>query len=255
MATVAELAAEAESTSDSSRLADLATHKSVQVRIAVAGNPRTSDATLKLLISDHSVGNWAAAHLADRPDLQPFAASSPDRHIRATVAATYQDDDQRALPRRVQAQLARDESRDVRRVIAFTTQYRSIFESLLTDPDATVRGCCAGNPRISEQQIDILLHDRIARTRSIAVAMGLRYPTDIQLVELARDRSVEVHWQIICRVDAPLDALRIIASLPDEMNRQHAQLILDGGYVNAPQAQAETRLERQRAFRGLTFVD
>ena len=73
---------------------------------------------------------------------------------------------------------------------------------------------------------------------------GLRYPTGEQLVWLASDRSAEVRWAVLTRVEAPREALEIIAQDSDDMNRQHAERILHGAGVNSPGVIAQQREQR-----------
>ncbi|MES2094553.1 MAG: hypothetical protein V4531_12185 [Actinomycetota bacterium] len=89
-----------------------------------------------------------------------------------------------------------------------------------------------------------LVSDRAWKTRSLAAETGLRYPTDEQLVRLARDRSADVRWAVLSRVDAPREALEIIAQDSNGMNRQHAERILNGDGVNAPGAIVQERRRR-----------
>lgn len=198
----------------------------------------------------------AASNLADRPALHPIAAASQDASVRGLLAATYAlDDDSRSLDRGIQVALAEDPSTEPRAWIAQTTAYLDLFEMLLRDDDPTVRGSCAANPRITREQMQLLVEDRIAKTRRLAVAFGLRYPDDDQLIRLASDRSAEVRWAVLFRVDAPRRAVEIIADDTDEMNRRHAQGFLDGKQrLYSNQVIEFWRDRRARAERGLQFV-
>lgn len=175
--------------------------------------------------------------------------------MRGRLAATYAFDDSRSLARTIQVKLAADTSTDPRVWIAQTTPYLDLFEALLRDGDPTVRGSCAANPRITREQMQVLVEDRIAKTRRLAVAFGLRYPDADQLIRLASDRSAEVRWAVLFRVDAPRRAVEIIADDTDEMNRRHAQGFLEGRQrLYSNQVIEFSRDRRARAERGLQFV-
>ena len=146
-----------------------------------------------------------------------------------------------------QRRLAEDASADVRGIIAKATPYGAIFDDLLNDPDPVVRGWCAGNPRIFLEQMEQLVSDRARATRAMAASHGLRYPTDEQLIRLARDKSAGVRWSVIFRVDTPREALQILVDDTDEMNRLHADLALNGIGVNSTSVIEAVRAERAAA--------
>lgn len=262
------------------RLAELALHRSVSVREMVAGNPslgqdtieklarddawrvraaaatrpELSDATLLALASDaKDQVRWATVeNAATRPSVITTLAASPDRLVRQLVAHHN-----RAfpLPHAVQAALAEDESPDTRGSIAASTQYRDVFANLLRDPDPQTRGRCAENERATREDFELLLADSSRVTRRTAVAIGVIFPDDEQLIRLARDRSADVRWHVVFRVDAPREALQIIADEDDEMNSRHALSALrDPRAVNAGDAIEQARRRRVEAASTSAFI-
>ena len=255
MVTVAQIAAEAEGTTDSERLDVLGRHKSKLVRMAVAENPATSDGTMRVLLQDAtSVRLWAAGNLADRPALHSLALSSEDRWVRAILAHTFARRDDRTLPYGVQRALASDEFFETRGRIAETTNYADLFESLLRDENPRVRGRCAANPRITLDQMERIVTDRSKDVRGSAAALGLQYPDDDQLVRLAQDRSAGVRWAVLFRPDRPRRAVELIAQDSDEINRQHAEhALVDNRHIMADQVVDHARNERKRVLHVQSF--
>jgi hypothetical protein len=137
------------------------------------------------------------------------------------------------LDRHIQEALARDESWQARGWIATSTQYRDLFDALLADPHPRVRGWGATNPRATLNDLEKMITDPSAVTRAIAVESGVRYPNDVQLIRLARDRSVNVQWAVIVRVGTPREAVEIVADEGDDMNRQQASFVLEEGWMPA----------------------
>lgn len=250
MAKVAALAERAVTTLDPLRLRELATNTSQSVRMAVAENAHTDDQTVELLMHDADavVRIASAGNLADRPRLQRIAVESPDKRVRARLAATFAYQDDRSLPYEVQAALASDDFVETRTWIAATTNYLDLFDLLLRDDDPRVRGACAMNPRTSRAQMETLVTDRFARVRACATATGLTFPDAEQLLRLAQDRSAGVRWAVLFRVDRPRAAMQMIAEDSDEMNRRHAEMaLLDNHSIMTPDVEKTVRAERERA--------
>lgn len=248
--TVAEIAAQAKVERDPARLCELASHRSPSVRIAVAENGDTPDEAIDGLLKDPNeiVRLSAAGNLGDRPRLQRVALSSPDESVRSILAHTFARQDDRSLPYDVQAALSRDESRETRQNLAETTNYIDIFRVLLRDADPEVRGVCARNPRITRSQMETLVTDPITRVRANAAALGLQFPDGEQLLRLARDRSGEVRWAVLFRVDLPIEAIEIIAQDRDPLTRQHAQsALIDVRNIMTEHHISQTRRDRERA--------
>ncbi|MEO7722558.1 MAG: hypothetical protein ABIS08_11670 [Pseudolysinimonas sp.] len=252
---VAELADRAETSTDATVLRDLSRHTSKTVRVLVARNPAADDETIGRMSQDAEevVRLACAGNLAGRPSLQRAAAESPEKWVRAALASTFARDDEGSLPYDLQARLARDEFREARGWVAETTNYEDLFAILIADPDPRVRARCAANPRISRAQMEVLVTDRQWGVRAYTASAGLRYPDDEQAMRLARDRSAEVRWAVLFRVDRPRAAIELIAQDTDEMNRRHAQSELDFGSNTLPDAEASVRANRERARRGLEF--
>lgn len=256
MPTVSELVRQASQTSDPAILRELGAHRSKTVRSAVADNPAADDITIAALLDDrsHDVRLAAAGNLTERPDLHERAARSSDAWVRAITAHTYAGQDDRSLALDVQRILADDSFAETRGRIAETTNDLDLFEHLMRDGSPTVRGWCASNPRITREQMERLVSDRRLEVRAAAAANGLRYPDDEQLLRLARDRSAEVRWAVLFRVDLPRAAVELITQDPDEMNRQHAQMALrDEHAINGEGAIESARAERTRVDRLLSF--
>lgn len=231
--------------SDSARLWELAAHKSVRVRQAVAGNRGAENRTLSRLLDDEvpEVRLEATTTARNRRELHSALVHHDDKSVRALFVWVLESDPI-CIAHADQQFLAGDSFRDVRCALAGRTPYADVFDRLLHDDDARVRGWCASNPRISLDQVERLVTDRAWSTRSLSVVTGLRYPTDEQLIRLARDRSAEVRWAVLSRVDAPREALEIIAQDSDDMNRQHAERVLNGDGVNAPGVIVQERRRR-----------
>lgn len=261
------------------RLDELARHRSVSVREMVAGNPGLSaitaeslsrdpawrvraataahaglvDSTLVSLGADEKdMVRWSAAsHASGKPDVIVAFARSSDSRVRGRVAAMNHES---PLARDLQVALAADTDAGIRSSIASSTGFRDIFDALLRDPDAETRGSCARNPRATREDVELLLTDRSRVTRRWAVAHGAIYPDDEQLIRMARDRSADVRWQVIFRVDAPREALRLVAEDTDEILRQHALTALDDGSVTSEQVKQAERARRAYAATVPGFV-
>lgn len=249
MPTIAAVVLQAEQSSDPLLLRTLGERPEETVRRAVAENPATDDGTLARLLHDlvDVVRATAATGLADRPQLHDDAARSPDRWVRAILAHTYARDDRRSLALPVQRLLAADDFDETRGRVGATTDDPEVFAALLDDASPRVRAWCASNPRISRAQMERLVTDPIRHVRAGAAANGLRWPDDDQLLRLAHDRSVEVRWAVVFRVDRPREALEVVARDSDEWNRRHAELALqDERNINADQVVASARTERAR---------
>lgn len=250
MVTVAALADEAEHAADSTRLRELSEHRSARVRHAVAANPASDDDIVARLLRDEIevVRLAAATNLAERPELQRVAADSPDRAVRAILAHIFRWRFDHFLPYDVQSKLAVDIDQECRARVAETTNYGDLFEMLLNDADPHVRGRCAGNPRITREQMETLVTDRAATVRAYPPKCGLLFPDEEQLIRLARDRSANVRWNVLFRVDRPREAIELIASDVDETNRRHAQsALLDTRRIIAAQAEDDVRDRRAQA--------
>ena len=254
--TVAEVQYEARTCLDSERLRELATHKSVLVRCAVSNNPNTADETIEQLLADSngSVRMRTASALADRPALYAHAVDSPHRWVRASLATVFSRHDDRSLPYPIQRALADDEFYETRKAVARTTNFADIFDRLLADADPRVRGWCAANPRIALNQMEQLVADKSSTVRRLTAALGLRYPSDEQLVRLARDRSKEVRWAVLFRPDRPREAVEIIAMDSDDINRRHAEsALVSNGYITSPMVETSFRKELNRAVAASPF--
>lgn len=258
MAKVATLVDEAASARESARLRELAPHESKEVRVAVAANPLADNETIQLLLGDgdESVRLAAAGNLADRPKLQLAVVDSEDKWMRAVLAHTFLRQDHLSLPYEVQAALAHDAFDETRQRIAETTDFADLFEMLLEDATPGVRGWCAANPRISRAQMGALVSDRAWKVRALAATLGLKFPDDEQLLRLARDRSAEVRWAVLSRVDRPREAIEILADDSDERNRRHAQLALvDVHNIMSADVEAAARTDRKRVAAVSSFED
>ena len=212
----------------------------------VALNTSLDDETVLSLATDLKleVRRAAAINARGRDRVVEVLSRSPYPEVRQFVAW---HNSVSQLDRDVQTRLAADPEREVRQHIAETTQYRALFDQLLEDSDPRVRGVCAGNPRATRSDIERLLSDRSATVRSMAVALGVVFPDDEQLLRMARDRSANTQWALIMRVDAPREALEIVAREGDEMNRAQAQASL-AGYSYSEQVAASQREERAAAL-------
>ncbi|PPF55999.1 hypothetical protein C5C13_11685 [Clavibacter michiganensis] len=255
MPTVRASALEATNAKDADVLRSLSTHRSMSVRYAVADNPATDDETIARLIDDpnESVRYTAASNLAERPALQQLVARSSDEWLRAALASTFLDQDDRSLPRDVQRALMADTFAETRSRIAETTNYLDIFETLLHDSDDRVSAACAANPRIEREQMERLITDPKWEVRASAAARGMRYPDDEQLLRLAQDRSVGVRWTVVYRPDRPRAALELIAKDDDEMNAHAAKSVLGDDDINSAQVRDSAREQRARAEGTLGF--
>jgi hypothetical protein len=224
----------------------LGADRSARVRMSVAENPAIPDDLLLTLSNDAdaAVRYTAAWSAQGRPAVLPTLAESPDTTVREIIAGINSLEQ---LERPIQQSLALDHSREARARIAESTQYRGIFEALLTDADPRVRGRCGGNPRATRDDLEALSTDRSAVARTIAVAVGLQFPDDDQLVRLARDRSSQVQWAVIMRVGSPREAVEIVAANGDEMNRHQASAVLNRGGGNAPNVIASVMQSRVEA--------
>jgi hypothetical protein len=254
---VADLAFEAERTDDPVRLRDLSRHGSQRVRQSVAGNPAADDDVIGLLLDDavDLVRHRAASNLAERPKLQRLAVGSADNGVRWGLAATFRFRFDRSLPYDIQAQLANDDYFECRFMVAETTNFLDLFETLLSDPEPRVRAGCAANPRVTRNQMETLVSDRSAVVRMSAAARGQVYPDDEQLLRLARDRSANVRWNVIFRVDRPREALELLAQDSDEGNRHHAQIALaDNLNIVAAQGEDTVRAARREAASARPFL-
>jgi len=249
MPTVRASALEATTAKDADVLGSLSTHRSVSVRYAVADNPASDDETIALLLNDlnESVRYTAASNLAERPALQQLVARSSEEWLRAALASTFLDQDDRSLPRDVQRALMADTFVETRSRIAETTNQLDIFETLLQDSDERVRAACAANPRITREQMERLVTDRRWEVRASAAARGMRYPDEEQLLRLAQDRSVGVRWTVVYRPDRPRAALELIARDDDEMNAHAAKCMLGDDDLNSAQVTNHARAQRAKA--------
>ncbi len=230
-------------------LVELAKHRFATVRRAVASNLRTPDQVVVVLAADahEMVRLDAAASALYRPGIHDGLSRSSDKWVRAVLADVYATTPGRALAYEVQRRLAQDEFNEVRIRIATHTAYLDLFEVLLGDDDPKVRGSCASNPRATRDHIETCIGDRSWQVRAAAAANGVLYPDADQLIRLAQDRSAQVRWSVLFRVDTPTAAIAIIASDSDEMNRRHAMQALGGQALNATQARAFRRREREQA--------
>ncbi|NYH00232.1 hypothetical protein BJ979_002857 [Schumannella luteola] len=227
------------------------------MRVAVAENAATDDVTVELLLRDpvELVRLAGATNLAGRPALQAVVAHSDEKWMRAILAHTFARDDDRGLPYDVQILLSEDDFWETRQRIAETTAYAEIFEQLLLDADARVRGRCAANPRITLEQMERLVNDRSWIVRASAAGSGCRYPDDGQLLRLASDRSAGVRWAVVFRPDRPRAALELIAEDTDADNRDHARRALrDEHAIMSEQVIEWAREERRRADRIAPFI-
>lgn len=199
-------------------------HTSLWVRQPVQMNPSTPDDVLLGMIEDprnRKKLSWFEA-LRGRPELEAAVSNCVDENVRADLAFTYGWAEGK-LARATQQVLARDPSPKVRVNLARSTNYEDLFTALLDDADSDVRRHCAENPRASRDHIERLVTDRAWRVRQGAVAFGVRFPDEEQLIRLANDKSVEVRWAVVYNLRSPRAAIEIVALGDDEMNR-HAAL-------------------------------
>lgn len=257
VAKVADLVEDAKGTADAGRLRELSDHRSVRVRQAVASNPASSDAIVEQMLADDSsvVRLSAASNLAERPRVQGIAANSSDEWVRSVLAHSFRWTFDRSLSYEVQAKLAADRNVECRARVAETTNYLDLFEALLVDPHDRVRGRCAGNPRITREQMQVLVADPSATVRSFAASSGMVYPDDEQLLRLAGDRSSTVRWHVLFRVDRPRKAIEVISADSDDINRQHAQLALRNNHnIISSEVEESARERRRQAARLAPFL-
>jgi hypothetical protein len=164
--------------------------------------------------------NWSAS-LRGRPGLEASLSNSADEEVRAALAIAYGWAEGK-LRRVTQQLLASDRSPKVRVNVARTTDYEDLFTALLVDADPDVRRNCAMNPRASRDHMELLITDRAWSVRRGAVALGVRYPDEDQLLRLASDKSAGVRWAVIYNPRSPRAALEKIALDTDETNRAAA---------------------------------
>lgn len=173
---VADAIAEAEYLGTSAeRFAELAGHASARVRQAVADAAAATDETVRLLIRDGNdlVRITAANNVGGRPSIEADAAASEDEWVRANLAHTYAQEPYKQLLRQTQEVLVGDSFREVRMRMAETTGYRDLYERLMADPEPRVRGACAWNPRVTPEDMEIVLQDRHRETRAMALDGGV----------------------------------------------------------------------------------
>lgn len=224
----------------------LSADASPKLREQVACNPSIDDKTMLVLAEDREppVRRAAAINARGRDRVLETLSRSDDAVVRQIVAW---HNSVVPLHHDLQTRLATDHDGEVRGHIAGSTQYRALFEQLMDDSNPRVRGACAANPRAMRSDIERLITDRSATVRSMAVALGVVYPDDEQLIRLARDRSVSTQWAVIMRVDAPREALEIVAEEGDDMNRSQASASLAGGSYS-DQVAASDREKRASAL-------
>jgi hypothetical protein len=238
---------------DPQRLAELAAHPSKSVRLEVACNQVTPWQVLVQLTDDpdEQIRVNAAGNVNTVVEAQEQLSLSSDKWVRAILAHTYARSPG-SLSRAIQLRLAEDDFLETRTRIAETTNFLDIFESFMSDPIAGIRASCAANPRIDREQMERLVTDRSAGVRAATIVRGCLYPDDEQLLRLARDRSKGVQWAALCRADAPLEAVEIIAQESDEFNRRQAERTLANLELHRSQQNIEWRAnERARATPGL----
>ena len=213
-----------------SSLREMGGDRSAKIREAIAQNPAIPDDLLLTLSGDAStsVRQSAALSAQGRQAILLALAVSSDSAVREIVAGLNNPAEQ--LDREIQDVLSQDYSWEARARIARSTQYRDLFERLLADAHPQVRGQSGANPRATLEDFERLTTDRSAVTRRIAVAVGVRYPSEDQLMKLARDRSAEVQWAVIARVGTPRAAVEIVAEEGDHMNRNQALAVLKDGF-------------------------
>lgn len=239
---------EAATTTSIKRIVELAAHPSKKVRCAVADNPEASDQVIMMLAHDdvEIVRLSAASAASGRPALHEALSNSEEKWVRAILAHSAAIDMTNQLPRDVQLRFARDEFREVRERIAHTTEFLEVFELLLLDPDARVRGYCAINPRITESQMDRLVTDRSWMARASSTS-GLRYPRDEQLIALATDKSEKVRWLALARIDTPTEVIGLALNDPSQHIRDEAKRILARRKDPPSERTLSIRIERELA--------
>jgi hypothetical protein len=243
-------AAEAATTRSSERLRELAGHRFVTVRQAVAENDAAPDDVVIGLVEDANpvVRSAAATTGTARPGTHAALAASSDRWVRAILAHTAAAG-ARPPAYEIQRGLVEDSVAEVRERVAETTSFQDLFDRLLRDPSPRVRGICAANPRVTRDVVDRLLSDPSAVVRRLAVAGGIRYPDDGQLLRMASDRSVEVRWQVAIRPGAWRRALDVLSYDSDEIVRGHAVSRLRGEIVDEFAGLARRRAESVAGLR------
>lgn len=247
---VADAIAEAEYRGTSAeRLAELAGHASARVRQAVADAAAATDETVRLLIQDGNdlVRITAANNVGGRPSIEADVAASEDEWVRANLAHTYAQEPYKQLLRKTQEVLVGDSFREVRMRMAETTGYRDLYERLMADPEPRVRGACAWNPRVTPEDMEVLLQDRHRETRAMALDGGSGTLTHEQALRAARDPSADVRWATLFRPGAPATVAEALADDSDETVRNAAREAATQGReaIWEPAGEADAIAERE----------
>jgi len=240
--------AEARTTASPERIAELALHRSIEVRFSISRNPAVGDDVILSLIDDNSanVRISAADAAKHRGQLHELLSRSPFPEVRATLAGAASLPLATGLSHDLQLLLARDEAVEVRHTLARLTAYRDVFDLLLADGVPRVRGYCAHNPRISKKQMSTLVADGSWVVRACSLA-GFQFPTDDQVIALAKDRSAQVRWAALMRFPKPHEVIDLLLHDSDEMNRNQAEAQA-AGLSRAPASMGMSRTALEAAF-------
>ncbi|MCS0499241.1 hypothetical protein [Protaetiibacter mangrovi] len=204
------------------RLRVLAVHDSRVVRAAVAARrPLSRELAEQLREDDAWQVRFALIPAAEGdPERQLMLAASTDKWMRAILAEVP------GLSIEAQRILAGDEFSETVGRIAKNTRDRALYDELMLDPRPRVRGFCAWNDALCTADDA----RRLARDRSsVARASAVHRPEldESDLIELARDRSASVQWQVIATRPSSRAALEIIAREGDDVNALHARRALE----------------------------
>lgn len=185
-------------------------------REAVAANAGTPPEVLLALLADGSRDvRWAvptnpAADLSVRRAM----CASPDRDVRQGLAQRP------GLPAGIVALLARDPAKEVRETMAGCTGDPAVLQTLLNDPEPSVRAAAALSGRTTAAQRRQLARDPAYAVRATLVHAMNYHGWDIpeeDLLLLARDRSVNVRYWVAALPGSTRPVYKILAEDPDEM--------------------------------------
>lgn len=196
-------------------LRDLATDTSPKVRAAVAGNASTPRDVLVRLAEDARFSVRFAVAENPHPAALEVALRSSDPDTRG-LAAQRRDLDTAQL-----ALVMADPSPTVRERLGEATADPAVVAALARDVHPMVRASVASNPRLTEDDLELLARDPVARVRATAAASG-RLPT-ATVLRMTRDRSALVRWWVlVCNDDRDGVAVAMLDD-PDETNAQLAR--------------------------------
>jgi hypothetical protein len=194
-------------------LTHLATDPDDSVRRALARDPRTPPALLRILAKDHEESVQRA--VVERTSVPPVAlqtlGANPNSSIRWNVAGHAM------APATILEALARDPEVQVREAVAGNPATPpAILERLSTDPQERVRERVAENPHVPETLLARYALDprdpaAIARRRAVARSKTTPAAT---LAELASDPDHRVRCDVARHPNTPVDVLTALAANP-----------------------------------------